>query len=68
MESTGAKEIFEASRTWPEGGVIMNSVIRDRDSDLMFKIRYVYADLGLCAECDAMKDKEASSKEWKAFS
>ena len=36
-------------------------VVRDRDSDLMFHIRFSYQSLGLCSTCDAKSDA------WKKF-
>ena len=52
---------------WTEGGVIYSEVVRDRDSDVMFHIRFSYQDLGLCAECDKLKETDAKSKVWKDF-
>lgn len=59
--------MFERSTAWHEGGVIYKRVVRDRDSDVMFKIRFTYKDLGLCKTCDALKDTDAKSKEWLDF-
>ena len=47
MKAAAAKECFEQSTQWPEGGVIYGTIIRDRDSDLMFHIQYSYKHVGL---------------------
>ena len=67
MEAAGVRIMFERSMLWHEGGVIFSGIVRDRDSDVMFHIRYIYKDLGLCALCTKLKDTNAKSKEWKKF-
>ena len=68
MESEGAGIMFRRSRQWFEGkGAVYHKVIRDRDSDLMFKIRYVYEDLGLCETCKKFIGVPAANKTSKSF-
>ena len=67
MESVGAKKMFLRSETWVEGGVVYGGVVRDRDSDVMFHIRFSYQSLGLCSTCEPLKDTDAKSDAWKKF-
>ncbi|CAL4122156.1 unnamed protein product, partial [Meganyctiphanes norvegica] len=67
MEAAGIKLMFERSMLWQEGGVIYSGVVRDRDSDVMFHIRYLYKDLGLCEQCTRFKNIDAKSTVWKSF-
>ena len=68
MESTGAEKMFSRSRNWFNNeGVIYHTVVRDRDSDLMFKIRFLYEDLGMCDICSKFIGVPASDKIWKKF-
>ena len=67
MEATGVREMFERSESWQEGGVVFDSVVRDRDSDVMFHIRFAYKDLGLCSTCTKLQHTNAKSPEWKTF-
>lgn len=67
MEAAGVKRMFERSRQWAEGGVVYGGVVRDRDSDVMFSIRFIYNDLSLCSTCTRLKDTDAKSPEWKKF-
>ena len=61
------KRMFEQSRQWAEGGVVYGGVVRDRDSDVKFSIRFIYKDLSLCGTCTRLKDTDAKSPEWKKF-
>ena len=63
----GARQMFERSEEWAEGGVIYGGVVRDRDSDVMFHIRFAYKSLGLCSTCETLKDTDAKSEIWKKF-
>ena len=33
-KATVVREMFKRSRSWPEGGVVFDRIVRDRDSDV----------------------------------
>ena len=67
MEAAGVKKMFARSTVWPEGGAVFGGVVRDRDSDVMFHIRWTYKELGLCNTCAGLKDTDAKDPKWKKF-